>query len=103
MVGHTFPLYRKGGKVLDRRRRAHRALPWIVVGLAVVWFVVAPAAQVVARVVARRVAFPIAVTLTGHDVWEDVVVAALAVLIIGRHASNIRRLLRREELDARKT
>jgi acyl phosphate:glycerol-3-phosphate acyltransferase len=105
VVGHTFPLYRKGGKGVATAGGALTVLyPWIVVGLAVVWFVVARLlhkSSLASLLVA--VSFPIAVTLTGHDVWEDVVVAALAVLIIGRHASNIRRLLRREELDARKT
>ena len=56
------------------------------------------------RVGSAIVLFPIAVALTGHDLWEDLVVAALAVLILVRHTANIRRLINREEntLDARK-
>ena len=43
IVGHTFPLYRKGGKgVADGAAACSSCcIPLIVVGLAVVWFVVA--------------------------------------------------------------
>src|SRR6185312_6241834 len=42
IVGHTFPLYRKGGKGVATAAGALIVLyPLIVLGLAVVWFVVA--------------------------------------------------------------
>jgi glycerol-3-phosphate acyltransferase PlsY len=45
------------------------------------------------------VLFPIAAAIAGYDWWEVAVLAAMAVLVIGRHAANIRRLIRREEMN----
>jgi len=106
ILGHTFPLYRKGGKGVATAGGALIVLyPLIVLGLGIVWVLIA-------RVLKKSslasllcvVAFPIVVALTGHQAWEVVVLAALAGLIVVRHAANIRRLLRRQEnsLDARK-
>jgi glycerol-3-phosphate acyltransferase PlsY len=101
VLGHTFPIYRKGGRGVATAGGALTVLyPWIVLVLAVVWVVVARVlhkASLASLLV--TIAFPVAVALTGHDVWEVVVVGALAVLIIARHGANIRRLLRREEPD----
>jgi glycerol-3-phosphate acyltransferase PlsY len=106
ILGHTFPLYRKGGKGVATAGGVLAVLyPLIVLGLGVVWVLIA-------RVFKKSslasllcvVAFPVVVALTGHARWEVGVLAALAVLIVVRHAANIRRLLRRQEnsLDARK-
>jgi glycerol-3-phosphate acyltransferase PlsY len=106
ILGHTFPLYRKGGKGVATAGGALVVLyPFIVLGLGIVWVVIA-------RVLKKSslasllcvIAFPVVVALTGHELWEVAVLAALAVLIVVRHAANIRRLLRRQEnsLDARK-
>jgi glycerol-3-phosphate acyltransferase PlsY len=46
--------------------------------------------------------FPLAVLGLGYDLWEVAAVAALAVLVIARHAGNIRRLVRRQEFDVGK-
>jgi glycerol-3-phosphate acyltransferase PlsY len=106
VLGHTFPIYRKGGRGVATAGGALTVLyPWIALALAVVWVVVARVlhkASLASLLV--TIAFPVAVIATGHDVWEDVVVGALALLIISRHAANIRRLLRREEpnLDTRR-
>ena len=44
------------------------------------------------------IAFPFAVALAGHP-WGDVtVIAAVAVLVVARHAANLKRLFRGEEL-----
>ena len=101
VLGHMFPLYRKGWKGVAAAGGTLAVLfPVITAGLFVVWLVVARAlhkASLASLLV--TLAFPVAVALTGHEIWEDAVVAALALLIIGRHAPNIRRLLRRQEID----
>jgi acyl phosphate:glycerol-3-phosphate acyltransferase len=101
VLGHTFPLYRKGGKGVAAAGGTLLVLyPLITLGLAAVWLIVARAlhkASLASLLVA--IAFPVAVVVTGHDVWEDVVIVALSLLIIGRHSGNIKRLVRRQEFD----
>ena len=101
VVGHTFPLFRKGGKGVAAAGGALVVLyPVIVVGLAVVWVVVARVLHKASLAsLLATVLFPAAVALRGYDVWEIAVVAGLAVLVIARHLGNIRRLLRRQEID----
>ncbi len=101
VVGHTFPVYRKGGKGVAAAGGALAVLyPLIVVGLAVVWFVVARLLHKasLASLLATSL-FPVAVASLRYDLWEIIVVAALAALVILRHIGNIRRLLRRQEID----
>jgi glycerol-3-phosphate acyltransferase PlsY len=101
IVGHTFPLYRKGGKGVAAAAGMLVVLfPLIVVGLGIIWVIVARVlkkASLASLLV--TVLFPIAVWLAGYDLWEVAVLGALAVLVIVRHAANIRRLVRREEID----
>jgi len=101
VVGHTFPLYRKGGKGVAAAGGALIVLyPLIVVGLAVVWFVIARLLHKASLAsLLTTILFPVAVAAFQYDVWEIVAVAALAVLVIIRHLGNIRRLLRRQEID----
>ena len=105
VVGHTFPLYRKGGKGVAAAGGALVVLyPLVVVGLAVVWFVVARLLHKASLAsLLATVLFPISVAALRYDPWEIAVVSALALLVIVRHLGNIRRLLRRQEinLDAR--
>jgi glycerol-3-phosphate acyltransferase PlsY len=101
VVGHMFPLYRKGGKGVAAGGGMLAVLyPLIALALFLVWVIVARVlhkASLASLLVS--VAFPVAVALTSYEVWEDVVVSALALLIVARHAPNIRRLLRRQEID----
>jgi glycerol-3-phosphate acyltransferase PlsY len=101
VIGHTFPIYRKGGKGVAAAGGALVVLyPLIVVGLAVVWFVIARVLKKASLAsLLTTILFPVAVAVFGYDVWEIVAVAALAVLVIIRHLGNIRRLLRRQEID----
>jgi glycerol-3-phosphate acyltransferase PlsY len=101
VVGHTFPLYRKGGKGVAAAGGALVVLyPLVVLGLAPVWIVIARVLHKASLAsLLTTVSFPIAVALTGHDTWEVAMVGALALLVVVRHAGNIRRLLRREEID----
>ena len=101
VVGHTFPLYRKGGKGVAAAGGALVVLyPLIVVGLAVVWFVVARVLHKASLAsLLTTILFPVSVAVLRYDAWEIVAVAALAMLVIVRHLGNIRRLLRRQEID----
>src|SRR6478672_11673165 len=84
VVGHTFPLYRKGGKGVAAAGGALIVLyPLIVVGLALVWFVVARLLHKASLgSLLGAVLFPIAAAAMGYDLWEIVVLAALALLVI---------------------
>jgi len=101
MIGHIFPIYRKGGKGIATGAGVLIVLyPLVVAGLAVVWLVVARVfhkASLASLLV--TVLFPIAVLVLGFDRWEVAVLGALAILVLVRHAANIRRLLRHEEND----
>ncbi len=99
VVGHTFPLGRKGGKGVAAAGGMLVVLfPLVVLGLAVVWALIAKVlgkASIASLLIC--VAFPVTVGILRYDVWEVVVIAVLAALIIARHAANIRRLVSREE------
>ena len=105
VVGHTFPIYRKGGKGIATAAGALVVLyPFIVLGLGVVWFVVARLLHKASLAsLLCAILFPAAVIAlsarNNYDVWEIVVIVALAMLVISRHLGNIRRLLRRQEND----
>lgn len=101
VVGHTLPLYRKGGKGVAAAGGALVVLyPLIVVGLGVFWFLVARVLHKASLAsLLATILFPIAVFVLGFDRWEVGVVGGLAVLVIARHTANIRRLIRREEND----
>jgi acyl phosphate:glycerol-3-phosphate acyltransferase len=101
VVGHTFPLYRKGGKGVAAASGMLAVLfPYIVAGLAVVWFVVARVMKKASLAsLLMTVLFPTTAAIAGYAAWEVGVLAALAVLVIARHTANIRRLLRRQEID----
>jgi len=106
VVGHTFPLFRKGGKGVAAAGGALVVLyPLIVVGLGVVWFVVARLLHKASLAsLLTTILFPVAVAVFraigwSYDAWEIGAVSALAILVIIRHLGNIRRLLRRQEID----
>jgi glycerol-3-phosphate acyltransferase PlsY len=101
VLGHTFPLYRKGGKGVAAAGGALVVLfPLVVVGLGVLWFVVARVLHKASLAsLLATVLFPVAVALLGYAGWEIAVVSGLALLVIVRHRANIARLLRRQEID----
>jgi acyl phosphate:glycerol-3-phosphate acyltransferase len=101
VIGHTFPLYRKGGKgVACAGGMLFVLFPLIAAGLAFVWFFVARVLKKASLAsLLITILFPIIAALAGYDLWEVLVLTALALLVIVRHAANIRRLLRREEID----
>ena len=101
VVGHTFPLYRKGGKGVATAGGMLTVLfPVISIGLALLWVVVARVANKASLAsLLITVLFPVCVAISGYDLWEVAVTGGLAMLIIVRHAANIRRLLGRSEMD----
>ena len=105
ILGHMFPLYRKGGKGIATGAGALIVLyPLVVLGLLVVWVVIARVLHKASLAsLICTVLFPIAVWALGYDWWEVVLLGGLAVLIVLRHASNIRRLLHNQESDLGRT
>src|SRR5450759_14124 len=101
VVGHTYPLYRRGGKGVAAAGGALVVLyPFIVIGLGVCWFIVARVLHKASLAsLLATILFPVAVLVAGYDRWEVGVVGGLALLVLVRHSANIRRLLRREEND----
>jgi acyl phosphate:glycerol-3-phosphate acyltransferase len=101
IVGHTYPLRRKGGKGVAAAGGMLVVLfPLVVLVLALVWFVIARLlhkASIASLLVV--VAFPVAVWVRGYDDWEVAVIAAVAALLVLRHLPNIRRLVHRQEID----
>ncbi len=101
VVGHTFPLLRKGGKGVAAAGGMLVVLfPLLVVALAAVWGIIAKGlrkASVASLLIV--VAFPVAVGVSGHAWWETTILAVIAALLVVRHAGNIRRLIRHEEHD----
>jgi glycerol-3-phosphate acyltransferase PlsY len=101
VLGHMFPVTRrwKGGKGVATASGALVVLfPWIVAGLAVVWFVFARVLKraSIASLVCT-VLFVVLAIVGGYDWIEIAVLAGLAVVIVARHAANVRRLVRGEE------
>jgi glycerol-3-phosphate acyltransferase PlsY len=44
------------------------------------------------------IAYPIAVALAGHEAGDIIVISVMAGLVVARHLSNLRRLVKGEEL-----
>jgi acyl phosphate:glycerol-3-phosphate acyltransferase len=101
VVGHTYPLRRKGGKGVAAAGGMLVVLFWqIATPLAFVWILVARVlhkASIASLLI--TVAFPVAVALTGHRGWEVAVISGVALLLVLRHLPNIRRLVARQEID----
>ena len=102
VLGHVFPVTRrfKGGRGVATAAGMMLVLhPLVALGLMVVWLLlgrVLHKASVASLVCA--VALPLLVWASGRAGWEIGLAAALAVLIVARHAKNLQRLLRGGEL-----
>ena len=102
IIGHTLPITRrfKGGRGVATGAGAMLVIfPLITLGAAVLWLVVVRLTHTasVASITAM-IAFPIGVALAGESTADVVVISCLSLLVIGRHFSNLRRLVRGEEL-----
>jgi glycerol-3-phosphate acyltransferase PlsY len=102
VVGHVLPVTRRfrGGKgVATGGGMLVVLFPWIVIGLMLMWFVVARVFKLASLAsLLAAVLFPIAVAVAGYSWPEVVVIAAIAVLVVVRHLPNLRRLARGTEL-----
>lgn len=102
VLGHTYPATRRfrGGKGVATAGGMLAVLyPLIVLGLAVVWFLIARVLRL-ASVGSMTVAvlFPVAVAVSGRAGWEIGLSVALAALVIVRHLPNLVRLVQGREL-----
>jgi glycerol-3-phosphate acyltransferase PlsY len=102
IVGHTLPVTRrfKGGRGVATGAGVMLVIfPLLTLGAGALWFIIVRLTHKASVAsITVMVAFPIAVALAGHS-WSDIaVISGLALLVIGRHFSNLRRLVRGEEL-----
>jgi acyl phosphate:glycerol-3-phosphate acyltransferase len=102
ILGHMLPVTRrfKGGRGVATGGGVMLVLfPALTLAMTALWVVLAKLthkASIASVTVA--IAFPICVALAGHE-WGDVaVITVLALLVVGRHLSNLRRLVKGEEL-----
>lgn len=101
VVGHVFPVWRRfrGGRGVATGAGVFLVVyPVVTLVLAVVWVVIARGlhkASVASLVVA--VLAPLIVVVRGGSALDIVIVSAVALLLVLRHASNLRRLFRGEE------
>ena len=73
--------------------------PALTLAMTALWIVLAKVthkASIASVTVA--IMFPIGVALAGHEFGDVVVITVLALLVVGRHLSNLRRLVKGEEL-----
>lgn len=102
IIGHTLPITRrlKGGRgVSTGAGMVFVIFPLLTLAAGMLWFVVVRLthkASVASLTVI--IAFPIGVALAGHSVTDIVVISCLSFLVIARHSSNLRRLVKGEEL-----
>ncbi len=101
VIGHTYPLGRKGGKGVAAAGGMLLVLfPLVTVALGVSWIIVSKVAHKASIAsLFVIVAFPCAVALLGYRAWETGALAVVALLLVVRHAANIRRLVSRAEHD----
>lgn len=100
VVGHVFPIGRRGGKGVATCAGFLLVLyPIAVVALGVVFALIARLGRKASvGSLVCCIAFPVVVACT-HPAWEAVATTAMAVLVLSRHHGNIRRLLQGRELS----
>jgi glycerol-3-phosphate acyltransferase PlsY len=104
VLGHMYPATRRfrGGKGVATIAGGLFVLhPIVSAVLLVGWLTVRRlSGKASLASLAVAVAFPIAVALLGSAAWELLAIIALALVVLVRHAANIRRLAHGVELDA---
>jgi len=101
VVGHCFPVTRptKGGKgVATAAGMALVLFPVATAAAAVAWAVIAKLTRKASIAsVAAIVMIPAGAAVQGRPAWELASLIAVALLVVARHAPNLRRLARGEE------
>jgi len=101
IVGHMFPVFRhfKGGKGVATGSGALLVVQPILAPIAVgIWWIVTKLTGKAALGSVIAVAFvPIGIIVMDQPRWELVAVAGVCALILLKHTSNIKRMIRREE------
>jgi glycerol-3-phosphate acyltransferase PlsY len=103
VLGHMFPLYRRGGKgVAAAGGMAVVLFPVATLVLGAVWALISRFVRKASLAsITVAAVYPVLVALGGYDRWEVAVTSAFALLVVVRHVGNIRRLVRGEESDLR--
>jgi len=102
VLGHVLPVTRKfkGGRGVATGAGVMLVIfPLLTLGMTALWVVLARVthkASIASITVA--IAFPIAVALAGHEAGDIIVISVMALLVVARHLSNVRRLVKGEEL-----
>ena len=101
IVGHMFPVFRgfKGGKGVATGSGVLLIVQPILAPLAVGlwWLVTKVTGKAALGSVIAAALVPIGLVVLDKPAWEFVAVAGLCALIVVKHASNIKRMIRREE------
>ncbi len=111
-LGHMYPVVRRygsgrfrGGKGVATGGGAMFVLqPLVSAALLVIWFAISRLTKKASLAsLAIILLLPIGAALLGAPAWEIVAIVALGVVVMLKHVSNIKRLLRREELSVDKS
>ena len=102
ILGHVFPVTRrfKGGRGVATGAGVMLVIfPLLTLAMTALWVVLARVTHKASIAsIAVAVAFPIAVALAGHEAGDIIVISVVGLLVIARHLSNLRRLVKGEEL-----
>jgi glycerol-3-phosphate acyltransferase PlsY len=102
IIGHVLPITRRfrGGRgVATGAGVMFVIFPLLTLAMALLWIVLARVTHKASVAsVTTAIAFPIAVALAGHEAGDIIVITVVALLVVGRHLSNLRRLVKGEEL-----
>jgi glycerol-3-phosphate acyltransferase PlsY len=102
VLGHVLPVTRrfKGGRGVATGAGVLLVIfPLLTLAMAALWVVLARLthkASIASITVA--IVYPVAVALAGHEAGDIIVISVMALLVVGRHLSNLRRLVKGEEL-----
>jgi glycerol-3-phosphate acyltransferase PlsY len=102
ILGHVLPVTRrfKGGRGVATGAGVLLVIfPLITLAMGVLWVVLARLTHKASVAsIAVAIACPIAVALAGHEAGDVIVITVLSLVVVGRHLSNLRRLVTGEEL-----